>query len=140
MLRYQLNLKADGDGWLVTFPDIPEANTGGDTQEEALEMAQDALETAMDFYFEDKRQVPTPSRIEKDQPFIELPASMSAKILLLNEMLAQKVRAIDLARMLDARPQEIQRLIDLHHASKIDTIAEALKVLGKRLNLTLVRA
>ena len=34
-----------------------------------------------------------------------LPASMSAKVLLLNEMLAQNVRPADLARLLGTTPQ-----------------------------------
>ncbi|WP_343039007.1 type II toxin-antitoxin system HicB family antitoxin [Paraburkholderia bonniea] len=69
--------EADG-GFVVTFSDIPEAITQGETTEEALAMAQEALETAMEFYFEDKRVVPTPSKPKRGQPVIELPASLSA--------------------------------------------------------------
>ena len=59
----------------------------GDTQEEALLMAQDALKTALEFYFEDKRAVPVPSKPQRGQKVVELPASLSAKVLLLNEMI-----------------------------------------------------
>jgi antitoxin HicB len=34
-----------------------------------------------------------------------------------------------------AAPQEINRIIDLHHSTKIDRVAEALASLGKRLTL-----
>jgi antitoxin HicB len=37
----------------VSFRDIPEALTSGNTMEEAREMAEDALLMAMAFYFED---------------------------------------------------------------------------------------
>lgn len=77
--------KADG-GFVVTFHDIPEAITQGESVEEALATAQEALETAMEFYFEDKRAVPVPSQPKRGQHVVELPASLSAKILLLNEM------------------------------------------------------
>jgi antitoxin HicB len=137
MLSYPVHLSRDGSGWLVAFPDIPEALTSGPTRESALEMARSALETAMDFYFEDKRPVPLPSKVSKSDVTIDLPASLSAKVLLLNEMLKQKIRPAELARRMDVTPQEVQRLINLHHASKIDTIDVALKALGKRLSIRL---
>ncbi|MEJ1959421.1 MAG: type II toxin-antitoxin system HicB family antitoxin [Nitrosomonadales bacterium] len=92
MFMYPVTLTADkkDGGYAVTFTDIPEAITQGDTREEALAAAKDALETALDFYFEDKRTVPAPSRPKRGQRVIELPASLSAKVLLLNEMIAQK--------------------------------------------------
>ena len=89
----------------------------------------------MDFYFEDRRPVPMPSALKRGQIAIELPASVSAKVLLLNEMIAQGKRPAELARLMNARPQEVTRLIDLHHPTKIDTIAQALRVMGKRLEL-----
>lgn len=49
------------DGFVVTFRDVPEANTQGDTFLEAVEMAQDALRTAMEFYDEDGKPRPEPS-------------------------------------------------------------------------------
>lgn len=136
MLRYPADIEPDGDGFVVSFPDIPEALTSGGTKEEALAMAADALATAMEFYFEDKRQVPAPSKAKRGQVYIELPASLSAKILLLNEMLAQKITPTELARRLHTRPQDVNRIIDLEHTTKIDTIASALHVLGKRLEIS----
>jgi antitoxin HicB len=136
---YPADLQPDGDGWMVTFPDIPEANTSGKTQEEALEMAADALATAMEFYFEDRRPVPMPSKAAKGQPLVELPASVAAKVLLLNEMIKQEVRPIDLARRMGKTPQEVTRLVDLKHATKIDSINAALQALGRSLDLRLVK-
>lgn len=123
-------------GFVVTFRDIPEAITQGDTEAEALAVAADALLTAMDFYFEDKRQVPAPSAAKRGERLVALPASVSAKVLLLNEMVSQGVHPIDLARRMATTKQEINRLIDLRHATKIDRIEEALESLGKRLELS----
>lgn len=125
----------ESGGFVVTFRDIPEAITQGDTEEEALEMAQDALITAMDFYFEDRRPVPTPSVGQSEDRYIELPLSVAAKVLLLNEMVAQRVRPADLARQMNTAPQEVSRIIDLHHTTKIDRVADALASLGKRFEL-----
>lgn len=137
-MRYPALFSAAKEGgYVVTFRDIPEAITQGDTEAEALEMAEDVLVSSMDFYFDDKRPVPVPSKVRADERLIELPASVAAKVLLLNEMLAQKVTAAELARRLGTRPQDVQRLTDLAHASKIDTINRALHALGKALEVRL---
>jgi len=39
-----------------------------------------------------------------------------------------------------ARPQEVNRVIDLGYATKIDTIASALAALGMRLELNVIHA
>lgn len=137
MFLYPARLSADEAGVTVTFRDIPEALTSGATREEAIEMATDALALAMDFYFEDKRPVPLPSTARRGETLVALPASLSAKVLLLNEMIDQQVTAAELARRLHTRPQEVNRVIDLAHTTKIDTIASALAALGKRLQFTL---
>lgn len=135
---YPARIEPDGDGFMVSFPDIPEALTGGATREEAIEMAKDALQTALEFYFDDKREIPVPSKVKKGQVAIELPASVAAKVLLLNEMIKQHVRPADLARRLGTTPQEVNRLTQLGHATKIDGISNALQALGKRLELRAV--
>jgi antitoxin HicB len=43
-----------------------------------------------------------------------------------------------LACRLKVTPQEVNRLIDVHHATKIDGIALALKALGKTLEMRAV--
>ncbi|HWE85207.1 MAG TPA: type II toxin-antitoxin system HicB family antitoxin [Terracidiphilus sp.] len=133
MQGYPVRFRKDGKFILVTFPDIPEAITQGDNREHALEMAKEALESAIDFYFEDKRAVPMPSRPKRGQPVVDLPASVAAKVLLLNEMLRQKVRPAELARRLGTTPQEVNRITNLRHATKIDRVDAAMRALGKRL-------
>lgn len=137
-MRYPVKIKTDGKGWMVSFPDIPEALTSGGTKEEALAMAKDALETALDFYFDDKREVPSPSMARRGQPVIELPASTSAKVLLLNEMVRQKVRPAELARRLHTTAQEVNRLTNVRHTTRIDGIAAALRALGRHLDMRMV--
>jgi antitoxin HicB len=138
MLAYPVELTPDGKFLMVTFPDIPEANSQGDSVEDALEMAQDALETALDFYFDAGRPVPAPSRPKRGQRTVALRTSVAAKVLLLNEMAAQKIRPAELARRLKVTPQEVTRLTDLRHTSRIDSIAGALKALGKTMEIRAV--
>lgn len=136
MFMYPARFQKERDGYVVTFRDIPEATTGASTKKEAIEMAGDALATAMEFYFEDRRLVPMPTKARDGEELITLPASVAVKVLLLNEMLRENVTPSKLAKKLDASPQTITRIVDLHHATKIDTLAEAFKVMGKTLSFS----
>jgi antitoxin HicB len=139
-MQYPAQFKAAQEGgFVVTFRDIPEAITQGDTEEEAIEMAADALLTAMEFYFEDKRAVPLPSSAKRGERLVSLPPSACAKVLLLNEMLAQHVTPSELARKLGTSPQNINKVINLGHTTKIDALNEALHALGMRLEITVAQ-
>ncbi|AIY39348.1 hypothetical protein LT85_0188 [Collimonas arenae] len=135
-MKYPAVFSADQDGgFVVTFRDIPEAITQGDDETEAMAMARDVLLEAMRVYFDEKRTVPSPSKARPGERLVDLPLSARAKILLLNEMLAKKIGPSALARMMDTTPQEINRLIDLNHTTKIDRIGDAMSALGKQLEL-----
>jgi len=138
MLNYPITLTPDSNGtFLVGFPDFPEANSVGDDEADALHNAVDALETALDIYFEQRRPVPLPSEPDADQRVVALPALGTAKVLLWNEMHEQKLRKADLARMLDVHTPQVDRLFDLGHSSKIEFVEQAAKALGKTLNVSL---
>jgi antitoxin HicB len=140
MFNYPVTLthdEADG-GFVVTFADIPEAISQGETVAEAMKAARAALETALNFYFDDKRAVPAPSKAAAGQAVIGLNASLSAKVLLLNEMIYQNIRPAELARRLGTRPQDVNRLTNLRHTTRIDSIAAALLALGKHLEIRVV--
>ena len=133
---YPAKIQPDGASFLVTFRDIPEAITSGKTGRHAESMARDALVTAMDFYFEDRRKVPPPSKPRRGEIAVPVAASVAAKVLLLNQMIDAGITASELARKLNTSPQAVNRIVDIHHATKIDTIAAALQVMGRRLELS----
>lgn len=138
--KFPARFEPDPDGgFVVTFRDIPEAITQGDTLEEADSMAQDALVTAMDFYFEDGRPVPAPSKVAKGERLVSLPLSVAAKVALLNARIESGARPADVARAMGCKAQEMTRVFDLQHATKIDTIAAALAAMGYELELKVTR-
>jgi antitoxin HicB len=134
-MRYPARFTRSEGSIVVRFIDIPEAITQGDDAADARRQALAAFETALDFYFEDMRSIPLPSVAKPSHKLIELPPSVAAKILLHNEMVHQKVRPIDLANRLGVPRQEVTRMLDWRHNTKIDTTAKALHALGKRLEL-----
>lgn len=59
-------------GFVVTFRDIPEAITQGNTEQEAMEMAEDVLLSSMNVYIQGKRQMPPPSKVRRGEKFVSL--------------------------------------------------------------------
>lgn len=138
MLNYPVTLTADSNGTiLVGFVDFPEANSVGDNENDALANAVEALETAVEIYFDERRAVPPPSQPAPGQNVVALPALAAAKVLVWNEMYSQKLRKADLARLLDVHTPQVDRLFNLKHSSKIEFVEQAAKALGKSLSVSL---
>lgn len=138
MLNYPVILTPDSnDTYLVDFPDLPEAHSVGETMDEALREAVDAVITAIEMYFDARSPVPLPSKPSKGQHTVSLPALETAKVLLWNEMQQQNLRKADLARMLNVHQPQIDRLFDLRHSSKLDFVEQTARALGRRLAIEL---
>lgn len=123
-------------GWIVKFRDIPEAFTEIWSMDELQDTALDCLVTAMDFYIEDGRKFPAPSKGEEGDRFIDVPASVRAKILLLNTMINDNIRPVDLARKMKVRTQDVTRILNISHTTKIDTLEQAFKALNKHIYIS----
>ena len=137
MWNYPVKLTAEGGYVLVDFPDFPEAHTYGDGRDEALARAVDALATIIGACMRDRQPVPRPSP-RKRGPTVTLPPLMVAKVELHNAMLAQKVNKAELGRRLHWHLPQVDRVLDVRHASRIDQIEHALAAVGKRLELHVV--
>lgn len=120
---------------LLTFPDIPEAGTDGETEAEALAEAPDCLLAALGGYVELGRDIPKPSRPKRGQPLVAVPPLVSAKLALYQAMREAGLTRVALAGRLGVSEGAIRRLLDLDHASRLDRLEAALAALGKRLVL-----
>ena len=133
MLIYPVELTPDDNGTLlVTFPDVPEAVTFGEDEAEALLMAEDALLVMLSAYMDDCQPIPAPSPLN-GRLGVALKVVAAGKVALHNVLLAAGKRKADLARMLNLAPTLVDRLLSLHHKSRIEQIETALAALGKRL-------
>ena len=75
MLQYPAIFEpAEEGGFVVTFPDIPEAITQGEIAEDAMAHAADVLESALDWYLESGRPIPSPSKPKSGQLLVEIRA------------------------------------------------------------------
>src|SRR5438309_12052060 len=99
MRAYPAALISDRDGgFTVTFRDVPEAITEGDTREEALLRAEDALESALAMYIAAKEPLPAASPAEAGEEMVPLSALGMAKTALYDAMREQGVGRAELAR------------------------------------------
>lgn len=137
MWNYPVKLTTEGDFVLVDFPDFPEAHTYGDDRDEALARAVDALATIIDACMRDRQPIPRPST-RKRGPTVALPPLVVAKVELHNAMIEQKVNKAELGRRLHWHLPQVDRVLDVRHASRIDQIEHALAAVGKRVELHVV--
>jgi antitoxin HicB len=133
MLRYRVKFIPEDGNILVSFPDFPNVHTFGDDEAEALARAVDALETMVMAMIQDKEAIPEPKPVRRRDRFITLPALTEAKIDLYREMRSSRVGKAELARRLNCHLPQIDRLLDLGHASRLDQLEQAFAALGKRL-------
>ena len=58
---YNCNIEKNGDMYIAQFPDMPNVLTYGNSYEEAVSMAKDALNGVIETEIEDGRKIPAPS-------------------------------------------------------------------------------
>jgi antitoxin HicB len=137
MISYPVQIAKEGSAFVAHFPDVPFAHTFGDTKDECLRNALDALETAFIALMSDRTRIPEPSRMRRGMDFVILPALAEAKVALYREMLAVDMRKAELARRLGWHKPQVDRLLDLRHDSRLDQIEQAFAALGKRVTIAI---
>ena len=141
MRAYPATFTPDPDGgFTVTFRDVPEAITEGDTKEEALLRAEDALESALAMYIATKEPLPSSSEVKVGEEMVPLSALGMAKTALYEAMREQAVGRAELARRLRWHLPQVSRVLDLCHASRMEHVEAALAALGLRLIVDVARA
>jgi len=121
-------------GFVVTFPDLKWGVTQGETEEDAMAMAADALEMVVRDYIERGEPLPWPSKVRgRKYRAIRLPAIQSAKAELYMAFKEWGIRKAELARRLGIPKTTVDRLFDFGNHTRLDQIEAAFAVLGKRL-------
>ena len=123
-------------GFTVTFPDLPDAITEGDTPEEALRMASDCLAVSIGWRMDERDDIPSPSKIKRGQVGVAVPLQVAAKAALYVTMKMKGVSFSELARRLNySQPLQARRLVDPKKATNMKAIDEALATMGGRLHV-----
>lgn len=125
----------DRRGFVVSFPDVPEAITQGKDEREALSMAEEALGMALLTY--PLRGLPLPVAKMRAQGNRKVPVTPSpdvaAKLAVLDAVRAAGMTKAAFAQLINKDEKEARRILDPRHPTKLPTLSEALAALGKRL-------
>jgi antitoxin HicB len=122
--------KKDG-GYTVTFRDLPEAITQGDTVEECLEEATGALQAAFEGRIMDDLDIPAPPKPKRGERLVAVPVQTALKAALYLTMRERGITRVELARRLGIDEKEARRMLDPYHPTKAERLERALAVLGK---------
>jgi antitoxin HicB len=137
MFDYPVTVAQEPLGFVVTFPDFGFGVTDGDTLEEALANAVDLLDTLIEMELLESKLMPTPSDANGRNVISPSP-QFAMKAALHNEMIKQKVSKAEMARRLNIAPPNFERVMNVRHKTKFETLYAAFAALGKRLEIRVV--
>jgi antitoxin HicB len=118
-------------GFLVTFPDVPEAITQGEDLADARLSAAEALGLALRGYLAQGRELPKPSKGRKGDVNIPVEASDALKLAVIEAFRASSISKSEFARCIGKAETEAYRVLDPDHATKLASLEAALRALGK---------
>ena len=134
--RYRLERQENG-WWLVRFPEIPEALTEGETEEEARTNAIDCVITALEGYMKAGKPLPRQGAAQARRNRAVLPSLVTAKLAVYETMRASGWSKLKLAKQLGMPENSVRRLLDLRHSSQMWIIDEALAKMNAELSIDL---
>lgn len=126
----------EGGGLLVQFVDLADTFTEGQSLEEALFNACEALSAMLSWHLDEGHALPAPTQGLRDaQTHYVAPDAKTQAALLLRAARGNRPVA-DLARALETSWPAARRLEDASHWPSLKTLDRAARVLGKRLVLS----
>jgi len=135
---YPVTLIADEEdgGFVVTFPDLPEAITQGDTVEQCLFDAVDCLDEAIAARIDDLEAIPQPAKASSKHK-VSCPIHTAIKAALYLAVKDAGISKRELGRRLGVDEKAARRLLDPHYHGRLPAMERALRQLGKVPELTI---
>jgi antitoxin HicB len=131
---YYCEVEKKGDRYIVCFPDMPNVKTCGDTQEEALFMAEDALNAVLESEIEHGLAVRSPV-YKNGYP---IPVSNNIFLSMQLRQLRGSLSQTDIAKKLGMTYQSYQRLENPRKANPtIKTLEKIARVYGRQLSIVM---
>ena len=127
-----LTLDPDDGGYVVTFRDLPEAITQGDSIEVALQEAADCIEEAIAARIDDRIDIPEPSDLLENEYLVTVPMQTALKAAVTLALSESKMNKVQLANALEVDEKEVRRILNPRHGTKLATLERTLQVLGKK--------
>ena len=122
----------EGSGFVVSFPDIPPAITGGRNFKESIILAEDALVVALSIYVDRQEELPVPSPWKKGQELIAVQPLIAAQLDLYTAMRQQGITVEELAQVLEVPLSDARKLVILDYKTSINQVFTALAEVGAK--------
>jgi antitoxin HicB len=131
---YNCKIEKEGDMFIVQFPDMPNIQTFGYTNEEALAMAKEALEGCLEADISHGNEIPQPAYTEG----YPVPVSSHIALSLRLRQLRGAQSQTSVAEKLGLTYQAYQRLENPRKANPtIKTLERIARVYGRELDISL---
>lgn len=140
MIKYPGLIHNDPDGLWIEFPDLDGCVTQGDSMEELIAMAEDALSLHLEDYLENERQLPAVSHLQGDNIIYIEPYPEIAVPLIIRKLRKEKnYSQSDIAGKIGIKYQTYQQVENVKKFNAtIKTLNKIAKALGKRLIIDFV--
>lgn len=136
-MQYALKFSPEEDDIVVTSDDMPELLTSGVTDDQAMDMAEDALAVVLLTYLEKGIPFPAFRKPKAGERLVVVPAPAAAKISVIQAFRDAGITKIELARRLGVGETEARRILDPDHQTRLDKLDAAARVLGRRITVDL---
>ena len=121
----------EGDGFVVTFPDVPGATCGAATFKESLILAEDCLTVMLGCCIKNDEELPIPSPWVEGQELIGVQPLIAAQLDLYRAMRQQNLSRDALAKWLGLTPAAVKKLLTLDYRTPITQVRRALAAISQ---------
>jgi antitoxin HicB len=139
MISYPAEI-IEEDGYTIKFIDFPDIMTEGDTLEELVENAEDALSLVLGYRFDLEREIPEPSQVEGNNIiFVDVLPHVALPIMLHRARKKRNITLREAAKKTKRKYQTYQRFEKVNSFNaRMKTIEELARAMGKKLVVDLV--
>ena len=129
-------LNEDTDEYEIRSRDFDSLHSVAFSEDDIELEARDAITMMIGELIDSRIPVPTPSATMEGELVIHLPVLTCLKATLHNAMINTGTRKADLARKLNQKGPQIDRLLDVSHSSKVETLEQALYLIGYEVSVS----
>lgn len=136
-LTYGATLSHDEDGIVVTFRDLGNVFTWGETEEEAVFNAQEALDGVLKSMTAHNQKIPWPSDIQQGEFGVSVSPEIAVPVLLHTLRTQQHKSLSDVAKSLGKPYQSVQRMEQLGSNLTLKSLKMTAAALGATVEIRL---
>lgn len=139
-MRFPINIDRNDDTglWSGACPNVRGVYATGDSLDDLKKNLSIKLHQQLNELIDRRVKIHTPSDVEDDDQFIELPFRAIAKLKVYEALLSRDISRTTLAELMGIKHSQVDLLLDLTQWTRTSVIENALKRLGYSVKMELV--